>query len=126
MRERSFAHEELRVLKWRLPLDDDFENYLSRLERGFHGENEFLQKLAAYNEYAYVYDFTFEIDGSTRQIDAILLFNNECVIFEVKNYVGDFIYKMTSFTRITRCKKYRRPFVKWMTRLRSFVSYFID
>ncbi|CAM3448995.1 hypothetical protein [Nosocomiicoccus ampullae] len=67
MLERSFAHEELRALKWRLPLNDDFENYLSRLERGFHGENEFSKKLADYNEYAHVYDFTFEIDGSTRR-----------------------------------------------------------
>lgn len=109
MLERSFAHEELRALKWRLPLNDDFENYLSRLERGFHGENEFSKRLADYNEYAHVYDFTFEIDGSTRQIDAILLFNNECVIFEVKNYVGDFIYKDDEFYTYHTMQKISSP-----------------
>lgn len=109
MLERSFAHEELRALKWRLPLNDDFENYLSRLERGFHGENEFSKKLVAYNEYAHLYDFTFEIDGSTRQIDAILLFNNECVIFEVKNYMGDFIYKDDEFYTYHTMQKISSP-----------------
>lgn len=109
MLERSFAHEELRALKWRLPLNDDFENYLSRLERGFHGENEFSKKLAAYNEYAHVYDFTFEIDGSMRQIDALLLFNNECVLFEVKNYIGDFIYKNDEFYTYYTMQKISSP-----------------
>src|SRR5699024_11348974 len=75
---------------------------------------------------SYVYDLTFEIDGSSRQIDAILLFNNECVIFEVKNYVGDFIYKDDEFYTYHTMQKISSPFVKWMTRLRSFVSYFID
>lgn len=109
MLERSFAHEELRALKWRLPLNVDFENYLNRLKRGFHGENEFSKKLAAYNEYAHVYDFTFEIDGSTRQIDALLLLNNECIIFEVKNYMGDFIYKDDEFYTYHTMQKISSP-----------------
>lgn len=97
MLERSFAHQQLRALKWRLPLDDDSKYYLERLERGFEGENEFSEILASYNSCTSIHDFTFEIDGSTRQIDTVSLSNNECILFEVKNYIGDFIYKDDEF-----------------------------
>lgn len=97
MLERSFAHQQLRALKWRLPLDDDAKYYLERLERGFEGENEFSEILASYNTCTSIHDFTFEIDGSTRQIDTVFLSNNECILFEVKNYIGDFIYKEDEF-----------------------------
>lgn len=97
MLERSFAHQQLRALKWRLPLDDDSKYYLERLERGFEGENEFSEILASYNTCTSIHDFTFEIDGSTRQIDTVFLSNNECILFEVKNYIGDFIYKEDEF-----------------------------
>ncbi|OFO56165.1 nuclease-related domain-containing protein [Nosocomiicoccus sp. HMSC059G07] len=97
MLERSFAHQQLRALKWRLPLDDNSKYYLERLERGFEGENEFSEILASYNTCTSIHDFTFEIDGSTRQIDTVFLSNNECILFEVKNYIGDFIYKEDEF-----------------------------
>lgn len=109
MLERSFAHQQLRALKWRLPLDDDSKYYLERLERGFEGENEFSEIISSYNSCTSIHDFTFEIDGSTRQIDTVSLFNNECILFEVKNYIGDFIYKDDEFYVYHNMQKISSP-----------------
>lgn len=38
-------------------------------------------------------DYRFEVDGNERQIDCLLIFQYECVLIEVKNYAGEYMYE---------------------------------
>lgn len=62
----------------------------SRIVVGEHGENLVLGKIRAglQVEPIIVQDYLFEANDMECQVDLILIFQNECVLVEVKNYAG--------------------------------------
>src|SRR5699024_9264707 len=62
---------------------------------GYEGEMQFYQILnqELHNEPIKLFNVHLKINGSECQIDALLIFQNEIILFEVKNYQGDFIIK---------------------------------
>lgn len=109
--EKSTAHRQLEALKWRMPLAREQLYYLDNLQRGYEGEREFKKFVDSYiGEGAVtITDFTFSVDGTVRQIDAFIVFNDAIIIFEVKNYQGDYLFKNGEFYNTKYRDKIKSP-----------------
>ena len=88
----------LRFLNYRTELSKfEFQNYIN-LQKGYEGEKLFdiwLQKLD--NDCLILNDLLFKTNNQLSQIDSLIIFNNAIYIFEIKNFTGDFYYKLARF-----------------------------
>lgn len=108
---KSTAHRQLEALKWRMPLASEQLYYLDNLQRGYEGEREFKKFVDSYigDSAVLITDFTFSVDGTVRQIDAFIIFNDAVIIFEVKNYQGDYLFKNGEFYNTKYRDKIKSP-----------------
>ncbi|SFH76741.1 nuclease-related domain-containing protein [Pisciglobus halotolerans] len=86
--------EILSVLGKRMSLQDEEKNYLLHLEKGFEGETQFdtfVEQLTC--EGLVLNDLLLTINGTTCQIDALILTADTVYLYEIKNYQGNFQYK---------------------------------
>lgn len=58
----------------------------------------------------HLYDLHFEVNNSECQIDCLLIFQNECVLIEIKNYQGDFYMKNDGMYLLSTHEKIKNPF----------------
>ncbi|WP_078545071.1 nuclease-related domain-containing protein [Litchfieldia alkalitelluris] len=93
LKQRSESEELLilRSLKIRTNLMDQ-ESYYFNLEKGLQGELLLDEKLSVLtDEWIALDDLLFEINNTIFQIDKILITQGTILIFEVKNYEGDYL-----------------------------------
>ena len=58
-----------------------------------------------------LFDFRFKANNDECQIDCLLLFQNECVLIEVKNYSGEYVYRDAEiFFNGSMKRLYSQPF----------------
>lgn len=91
---KSKEHKRLEILEKRTTLSIDQQQSLDRLSTGYKGELYFskLVQTELQCEPIVLYDLLLEINGSECQIDCLLIFQNELILIEIKNYQGDFFY----------------------------------
>lgn len=105
-REKSFQHRQLEILDYRTSLNHEDKNKLQKLKLGYEGELLFDQFVSSYvDDYGLVHlkDVLFAVDGGSKeiQVDNIIIADDCCFIFEVKNFsfnlsindVGNFFYE---------------------------------
>lgn len=90
---KSNTQRILEVLHKRTNLTVEQQRALTRQIAGYQGEQQFYQLLKERirNEPIALYNLQLKINGSECQIDCLLIFQNEVVLFEVKNYEGNFL-----------------------------------
>lgn len=90
---KSRNQQVLEILLKRRRLSNAEQKTLHILDSGYEGEMQFYQILnqELHNEPIKLFNVHLKINGSECQIDALLIFQNEIILFEVKNYQGDFI-----------------------------------
>lgn len=86
-------------MQYRGNLDEELRNNLHRLSRGFHGEKLLLEHLQRdlKNNPITLFNLRLIIDGSEVQIDCIMIFQQEIIILEIKNYRGNFYFNNEEF-----------------------------
>lgn len=90
---KSSAQHILEIVSKRTALTDDQQRLLDRLAAGYEGEMHFYEEIKAKlnNNPISIYNLYLKPSGSHFQIDCLLIFQNEVILFEVKNYRGDFL-----------------------------------
>lgn len=83
----------LRVLNIRMVLPDEARRHYFSLKKGFEGESifdELTEKLTC--ECYILNDLLFKVNGTTFQIDTLIITSGIIYVFELKNYEGDYYY----------------------------------
>lgn len=82
----------LRLLNQRLDLTIDQKQYLYNLEKGFEGEQHCDEEVGEHvsGECLIINDLLLVINGTTIQIDSLMITAEEVKLFEIKNYKGDY------------------------------------
>ncbi len=90
---KSRNQQVLEILLKRRELSNAEQKSLNRLASGYEGEVQFYKMLKQklHNNPIKLFNVHLKVNGSECQIDALLIFQNEIIFFEVKNYQGDFI-----------------------------------
>lgn len=93
--EKTNTHKRLEVLQKRKPLSVEEHQLLRRLSKGYSGEVRFFRILQSELQCSPIqlFNLYLKINGSDCQIDCLLIFQNELILFEIKNYQGDFLLK---------------------------------
>lgn len=109
---KSLSHKQLEFLKKRVALTFDQQKMYNRLTAGFQGETYFFNFLKNNldREPIKLYDLRFKVDNSECQIDCLLIFQEECVLIEIKNYQGDFYFKNDGVYLLPSHEKIKSPF----------------
>jgi len=92
----------LRILNKRLELSDEEKRYLSSLDKGYKGELQFdamTEKLTS--SCLILNELLLEVEKTTFQIDALIIFSGTLYLFEIKNNQGDYLYKQDGLTSTT-------------------------
>ncbi|WP_281203166.1 nuclease-related domain-containing protein [Cytobacillus kochii] len=80
-----------RAIHTRTELPPESAYYLQSLQKGYNGEKNWATYLNELPEnIPILYDLQFEVNQSTIQIDALCILQNKLVLFEVKNFQGNF------------------------------------
>ncbi|WP_413375175.1 nuclease-related domain-containing protein [Alkalihalobacillus sp. 1P02AB] len=83
----------LRILKKRLKTFSQEDSYrLQAIEKGYEGELQFQQLAKSLpNSWLQFYDLLLEKGQSISQIDSLIFTPHNILLFEIKNYEGDFV-----------------------------------
>lgn len=87
-------------------------NY-ERYSQGYIGEDKIRRMLLEHLDVKplALFDFRFMANNDECQIDCLLLFQNECVLIEVKNYSGEYVYRDSEiFFNRSMKRLYSQPF----------------
>lgn len=87
-------------------------NY-ERQSQGYIGEDKIRRLLLEHLDVKplALFDFRFMANNDECQIDCLLLFQNECVLIEVKNYSGEYVYRDAEiFFNGSMKRLYSQPF----------------
>ncbi|WP_034300196.1 nuclease-related domain-containing protein [Alkalibacterium sp. AK22] len=94
IREKARILQVMEVLQTRKTFTAQEEHYLRQLTKGFEGEITFdnwIEKHMAKG--VHLKDLTFKVNGTTFQVDSLLITNERIIMYEVKNYEGEYILK---------------------------------
>lgn len=107
---KSRSHKILEALSKRTKLTRELKRLLERLTAGYKGEIQFfnLLKTELRNSPISLFNLHLKINGSECQIDCLLIFQNELVLFEVKNYQGDFFIEKENWYTLSK-REIRNP-----------------
>ncbi len=85
----------LRYLRRRMLLSNDFSRAYDNATKGYLGERKFYQilKQRLSSDCIILFDLLLTANGTTFQIDCLLIFPETVYLIEVKNYEGDFYLK---------------------------------
>jgi len=109
-REPSPQLEMLKALDRRGDLLNPQTNAIRNRVKGFEGEcqfDELLKKLKC--ECLIVNDLTLKISGQTCQIDSLLITGKGVILYEVKNYEGQFVYTEDKLKVLSTSKEISNP-----------------
>ncbi|ALC89654.1 nuclease [Bacillus sp. FJAT-18017] len=88
---------ELRILRYldrRMELPEDFKHQYINLKKGYEGELMFDERTELLTcDCIILNDLLLQFNGRTFQIDTLIIFPNGIIIFEVKNFEGEFFYQ---------------------------------
>jgi len=102
-RSESLIVKVLRILNKRMKLSADEHWYYLNQEKGFHGEKQFDRLTEKLQRDCYILnDLQLESNTSSFQLDSTLIFQETCLLFDVKNYEGEYIYDSDYFKTIGR------------------------
>lgn len=89
----------LEALDKRMVLSDEERIHLLNMQKGFEGEILFDSLLEEYldGDALVLNDLLFTEKGSTFQVDALILTSGKILLFEVKNYEGNFKFNSHQF-----------------------------
>lgn len=100
----------LRILNRRLELSDEEKRYLSNLDKGYKGELQFDAMTETLTSSCLILnELLLEVEKTTFQIDALLIFSGTLYLFEIKNNQGDYLYKQDGLTSITTGATIKNP-----------------
>lgn len=107
---KSKAHNVLEKLSKRTTLTGEQNKLFNRLTAGHNGELQFFKALKTELRSSPIplFNLCLRINGSECQIDSLLIFQNELILFEVKAYQGDFLIKNDNWYTISK-KEIRNP-----------------
>ncbi|MBR7553582.1 nuclease-related domain-containing protein [Allobacillus sp. GCM10007491] len=104
-KERKMSDElqMLQALDRRMALSPkDHKNY-QHLLKGFRGEAQFDQLLANLScAHIQIHDLLLEHNGTVFQIDSLLIMKEKIIVYEVKNYQGEFFFEQERFFKVPR------------------------
>lgn len=92
-REKSKLMIGMEYLNRRINLTEKDKRLLLNFEKGFDGEKEFDKKIETYlcNEIIVLNDLLLVNNGTTFQIDSLIITSDTIYIYEVKNYSGNYL-----------------------------------
>lgn len=92
---KTIAHKKLKLLNNRTQLNPEQKLTLKQMDSGFEGESRLytLLKSPSTLNAIQLFNLHFKINNSECQIDCLLIFQNECILLEVKNYRGNYYLK---------------------------------
>lgn len=100
----------LRSLHYRLTLSEKDNKRYANIVKGFEGEKRFDQLTEALQADIYLlHDICLEQNHSVFQIDTLLISEKEIVLFEIKNYEGDFLYESGVFRILSTNQEILNP-----------------
>lgn len=102
----------LRLLNTRMALLADFKQHYINLVKGYEGECMFdsvLERAELDCKFFILNDLLLEIGTTTFQIDTLLITENSLILFEVKNYQGDYVYREGNFHNCATDRKITNP-----------------
>lgn len=101
----------LEALRKRMNLSVTHRDMYRRLGNGYAGEELIYQMLKERGALSYLslYGLNLKIDGSECQIDAILLFQNDLYLLEMKHYQGDYFFKNNSLYTVSTNREISNP-----------------
>lgn len=112
LKPRVFSNEisTLRSLQSRMPfVTDDSRRYLN-LEKGLAGELRFDQLTEELRSDGYLlHDLRLEHQHSFFQIDTLLISGQGILLFEIKNFEGDFVYEDETFRLLATKQEILNP-----------------
>jgi len=108
--QKTRLHLVLESLSRRGEFSNDEQSTLKRLSAGYEGELNFYTILKENLKVKPIqlFDLQIHVNGSECQIDALLIFENELIVCEVKNYQGDFIINNGDWFTLTN-QEIRNP-----------------
>lgn len=100
----------LRSLQSRVALAENERKRLLNLSKGFNGEDQFDHLIESLQSDIYLlHDLCLEHNHSVFQIDTLLISEKEIVLFEVKNYEGDFVFEAGDFRILSNNQEILNP-----------------
>lgn len=95
----------------RMILSNEDKGTCYNLKSGYEGEKRlfFLFNAHLKNNYIPLYGIMLENNGTLYQIDCLIIFTNQLILIEVKNYKGEFECKEERLCSITTGKYYQNP-----------------
>ena len=108
---KTTALKQLEILNKRGFLSQENLLELKRLRTGYEGETYFISYLKKHitSEPIIINDFRFSVKKSECQIDCLLIYQNKCIILEIKNYRTDFYVDNTQWFIANNKKQIRSP-----------------
>ncbi|MEZ7172049.1 nuclease-related domain-containing protein [Sporosarcina sp. OR05] len=100
----------LRSLHSRVALvENEFKRFVN-LSKGLEGEDQFIHLIESLQSDTYLlHDICFEHNHSVFQIDTMLISEKEILLFEVKNYEGEFVYDAGTFRLVSNNQEIINP-----------------
>jgi hypothetical protein len=96
----------LRLLNVRMTLSEADKHYYFALKKGYEGEVLFDQLTEKLQCECYILnDLLLKVNNKTFQIDTLIIIYKKILIFEVKNYEGDYFYQVGSKVEADRLYK---------------------
>ena len=93
-RTKSISHFILESLNYRMHLSNEDKRRYQNQRKGFQGEQLFDQRLNHAQQCGFVVnDLLLSSKDTSYQMDSILILNKELIIYEVKNYTGEYCYE---------------------------------
>lgn len=86
-------HDLLNLLSKRIKLPSEIQTTHKRLRTGYAGEKTFFDNLGENitSQAIRLFDLHFKVDNSECQIDSLIIFQNKLLLFEIKNYQGNYV-----------------------------------
>src|SRR5690625_4212963 len=80
-------------------------------QQGYEGEVNFFKMIESqlHADYLALYGLLLENQGSLSQIDCLIIFPNQMIMFEVKNFRGEFEFHDNRLYSLTHEKHYQNP-----------------
>lgn len=109
-RDKSKLHLLLSILDGRSPLTEELQQYLYHLDRGYTGERIFDEVLTGLTcDHLILRDLRLRLDNNFFQIDTLLISGKQVIVFELKNWGGNFEYRNGQFVSVRSNKPYKNP-----------------
>lgn len=110
-RTKSLNLLKMKSLYYRMGLAGKYYYYYLNLEKGFFGELRLDQSSEqAPGERLLLGDLLLQASGRFRQIDALVITSKAALLYEAKNYEGEYIYKNDRVYRVGSDKPLWNPF----------------